>query len=223
MVRPKSVAEMLTQTEQNLSEKAYEALLKMLINREIPVNTCLQERRLAEILDISRTPVRDALNRLENEGFIGRAAGRTQVVKEFSTRELIETLNVRRTLEAEAARLSAGRVPRQELDDMEAQIRQLMADENPSSEKDWALDSQLHATMALYSENRLLVQYIETLRLKTRMFNLRQLPERFDAGHMEHLAIIEGLRSTNPVAAATAVSEHIDNVKESILYRLSII
>ena len=60
MVRPKSVAEMLTQTEQNLSEKAYEALLKMLINREIPVNTSLQERRLAEILDISRTPVRDA-------------------------------------------------------------------------------------------------------------------------------------------------------------------
>ncbi|WP_081742967.1 GntR family transcriptional regulator [Candidatus Sodalis pierantonius] len=69
--------------EQNLSVKAYDVLLNMLINRELPVNTVLPERRLAEMLTISRTPVRDALNKLENEGFIGRSGGRTLVVKEF--------------------------------------------------------------------------------------------------------------------------------------------
>ncbi|WAT06654.1 GntR family transcriptional regulator [Rouxiella badensis] len=107
----KRPADLIGEREQNLSTKAYEVLLNMLINRELPVNTVLQERRLAELLNISRTPVRDALNRLENEGFIIRAGGRTPVVKEFSIRELIETLHVRRTLESEAASLAAGRVP----------------------------------------------------------------------------------------------------------------
>ncbi|CRL45311.1 Bacterial regulatory proteins, gntR family [Sodalis glossinidius str. 'morsitans'] len=102
---------MMAGREQNLSAKAYDVLLNMLINRELPVNSILQERRLADMLMISRTPVRDALNKLENEGFIGRSGGRTLVVKEFSIRDLIETLHVRRTLEAEAVRLAAGRVP----------------------------------------------------------------------------------------------------------------
>lgn len=58
--------------EQNLSQKAYEIILNNIINRQFAVNTVLQERRLAEMLHISRTPVRNALSRLENEGFIAR-------------------------------------------------------------------------------------------------------------------------------------------------------
>lgn len=63
----KSTADFLGEREQNLSAKAYDAMLQMLISRELPANTVLQERRLAELLNISRTPVRDALTRLENE------------------------------------------------------------------------------------------------------------------------------------------------------------
>ncbi|CAJ0994014.1 hypothetical protein SODG_004485 [Sodalis praecaptivus] len=127
----KTTGEMMGEREQNLSVKAYDVLLNMLINRELPVNTVLQERRLAEMLAISRTPVRDALNKLENEGFISRSGGRTLVVKEFSIRELIETLHVRRTLEAEAARLAAGRVPAATLDAIEEGINALLAAADP--------------------------------------------------------------------------------------------
>lgn len=64
-------------SEQNLSQKAYEIILKKILDREFSVNTVLQERRLAEMLEISRTPVRNALNRLENEGFIEKKGSRT--------------------------------------------------------------------------------------------------------------------------------------------------
>ena len=214
-------SDLIGEREQNLGTKAYEVLLKMLINRELPVNTVLQERKLAELLNISRTPVRDALNRLENEGFITRAGGRTPVVKEFSIRELIETLHVRRTLESEAASLSAGRVPPAELDAIEAGIRKLLAEQNPSPQDDWEIDSRLHNALAQYSGNQLLTQYIESLRLKTRMFNLRQVPERFVSGHHEHLEIIAALRSGDADAARVAAAKHIDNVRESIVRRLS--
>lgn len=207
--------------ERNLSRKAYDIILQMIINRELPVNTVLQERRLAEMMDISRTPVRNALNRLENEGFIVRNGGRTPVVKEFSIQELIETLHVRRTLEGEAARLAAGRIPGDELDAIASQIKRLLSQDRPDPKEDWAVDTRLHDAIAHYSGNRLLKGYIQTLRLKTSMFNLRQVPERFVIGHNEHLAIIEALRNGQAEQARDLLIAHIDNVRESIIKRLS--
>ncbi|WP_230469584.1 GntR family transcriptional regulator [Gibbsiella quercinecans] len=207
--------------ERNLSRKAYDIILQMIINRELPVNTVLQERRLAEMMDISRTPVRNALNRLENEGFIVRNGGRTPVVKEFSIQELIETLHVRRTLEGEAARLAAGRIPGDELDAIARQIKRLLSQDRPDPKEDWAVDTRLHDAIAHYSGNRLLKGYIQTLRLKTSMFNLRQVPERFVIGHNEHLAIIEALRNGQAEQARDLLIAHIDNVRESIIKRLS--
>lgn len=217
----KSTSDLIGERDQNLSSKAYDVLLKMLINRELPVNTVLQERRLAELLNISRTPVRDALNRLENEGFITRSGGRTPVVKEFSIRELIETLHVRRTLESEAASLAAGKVPIAVLNEIEDSINKLLADESPDPHEDWEVDSRLHHALAQYSGNNLLMQYIESLRLKTRMFNLRQVPERFVSGHHEHLDIISALRNGDAEMARQAAARHIDNVRESLVRRLS--
>ena len=74
---------------QNLGETAYQTLLDMLIGRKLATNTVLQERPLADFLKISRTPLRYALNRLENEGFLDRTPGRALVVKAFSVRELV--------------------------------------------------------------------------------------------------------------------------------------
>ena len=54
--------------EKSLSQQIYDRLLTMLIQRELPAGTVLQERKLAEALDVSRTPAREALNRLETEG-----------------------------------------------------------------------------------------------------------------------------------------------------------
>jgi DNA-binding GntR family transcriptional regulator len=231
----KSTADFLGEREQNLSAKAYDAMLQMLINRELPANTVLQERRLAELLNISRTPVRDALTRLENEGLISRTAGRTLVVRQFSIRELVETLHVRRTLEAEAARMAAGRVPVAELDALEASVHRLLEAEVPNAKEDWAVDSQLHQMISHYSGNLLLTQYIETLRLKTRMFNLSVAPERFESAHQEHLAIvqalkkgyhehlaiIDALRAGDADAAQKAAAAHIDSVRQGIINRFS--
>jgi len=209
------------ENEPNLSRKAYDTLLQMIINRELPTNTVLLERKLAELLNISRTPVRNALTRLENEGFIVRNGGRTPVVKEFSIQELVETLHVRRTLEGEAARLAAGRISPAILDEITSQINVLLQQDIPDPNDDWAVDSRLHDAIAHYSGNRLLKDYIQSLRLKTRMFNLRQVPERFAIGHNEHLAIIAALRDNHPVEAQRLLMVHIDNVRESIIKRFS--
>ncbi len=65
------------------------------------------------------------------------------------------------------------------------------------------------------------MQYIGSLRLKTRMLNMRQVPECFIKGHHEHLAIIAALSASDAEAASAAGANHIDNVRHSIVRRLS--
>lgn len=217
---PKPATDTADEREASLSQVAYNALLDRLIRRQIPVGSVLQERRLAETLDMSRTPVREALNRLESEGFVTRKPGRVLVVKEFSTRELIETLYVRQILETESVGLATGRIPAAELDAAEAAIHALLAKSEPSADEDWEVDSRLHRTIAERSGNAVLAKMIHDLRVKTHMFNMDRVPERFEIGHREHLAIIDALRRGDRDAARAGIQTHIENVKLSIIEKL---
>lgn len=219
----KAVADPLEPREESLSQMAYNALLDQLIKREIPVGAVLQERRLGEALAISRTPVRDALNRLESEGFVTRKPGGVLVVKEFSTRELIETLHVRQILETEGVRLATGRIPVAELDAVEADIRALLSAAAPNAGRDWEIDSRFHSMIAARAGNAVLAKHIHDLRLKTHMFNMDRVPERFEIGHREHLAIIDALRREDREGARAGIHAHIENVKLSIIEKLSAI
>jgi len=214
-------AGLLDQNGRSLSRRAYDRILDMLIKREIPLGMVLQERRLAEILEISRTPIREALNRLETEGFVIRKPGRVLVVREISIRELIEILHVRKVLEADCITLAADTIPPSELDRVERAIRALLENPSPTAVEDWDVDEQFHGMIAQHTGNALLAKMVHDLRLKTHMFNLDRVPERFEAGHREHLDIIKALHAKNKDRAKAGIEQHIENVKHSIIQKLS--
>ncbi|WP_118136293.1 GntR family transcriptional regulator [Oceanicella sp. SM1341] len=203
------------------ADEAYERLLDMLLRHELTAETILHERRLAEFLEMSRTPVKDALLRLESEGLLTRSPGRGFAVRSFSVRELLEALHVRSVLEAEAARIAAERISPAELDRAEAEIRALLAAEAPSSEQDWEVDNRFHAMIALATGNAVLAETIQALRTRTYVFNKSRMPERFAVGHEEHLAIIGALRARDAQAARARAQEHIEAVRRSIIAKLS--
>ena len=207
--------------EQSLGQMAYDKLLDMLVRRDLPAGTVLHERRLAEMLDISRTPTREAMSRLETEGLIERQPGGMLVVKEFSLRELIEILHVRRLLERESVVLAAGRIADAVLEDLQGQIEALLAAGDPDAPGNWEVDRRFHELFADHSQNAILAKTIKDLRLKTQMFNLSRMPERFEAVHREHLAVVAALRAGDAAAAADAITAHLENFKLGIIRRLS--
>jgi DNA-binding GntR family transcriptional regulator len=214
-------ADLQEEKDRSLSRLAYDSVLDMLVRHELPLNTVLHERRLAESLNISRTPLREALSRLESEGFVSRMPGRVLVVRSLSTRELIETLHVRGLLEAEAAALAAGRVPPEELDRLEADIRSLLDTPDPRPEHDWDVDSRFHGMITRHGGNAVLAQLVEGFRIKTHMSNLKRVPERCAIGQREHLAVLDALRRADRTAARRGIEIHIENVKQSIIQTLS--
>lgn len=212
---------LVARREQSLGQMAYDRLLDMLVRRDLPAGTVLHERRLAEMLDISRTPTREAMSRLETEGLIERRSGGMLVVKEFSLRELIEILHVRRLLERESVMLAAGRIPDAALAELQAEIEALLAAGAPDAPGNWDVDRRFHELIADNSHNTVLAKTIRDLRRKTQMFNLSRMPERFEAVHREHLAVVAALRARDAAAAADAIDAHLENFKQGIIRRLS--
>lgn len=204
----------------SLSELAYEKLLDMLLSGELAAGVVLQERKLADSLNISRTPVREALNHLEAEGLVSRDVGRLMTVSRISVQNYIEILQVRKLLETEAAGLAAGYIEQTTAENIRNEIRKLMDTPNPTAAHHWAVDDLVHSTIAEAAGNKLLSDMIRDLRRRTHLFNTRRIPSRLKPGGNEHLALIDAILIGDAAKARALMTEHLDNVRLAIIDQL---
>lgn len=205
----------------NLSEHAYQQLLDMLLSGKLVAGETLQERRLAEALEISRTPIREALGRLESEGLVTRQAGRLMTVCQISVQTYIEILNVRKLLEIEAAGLAADkRIDKSIAEDIRQAIWRLMEMKSPSAAEHWAVDEMVHGTISSAADNKLLETMIRDLRRRTHIFNTKRIPGRLRPGALEHLALVDAVAAGEKAKARQLMAEHLDNVKAAIVDQL---
>src|SRR6266478_4014996 len=206
---------------QKLSVVAYGALLDMILRGTIAAGEPVTERLIAVRLGMSRTPVREAVRRLEGEGTLERQRGGALVVRPYSMEEFLHVLAVRRLLEGEAARLAAGKIAPSVIAEARARIARLrdegLGDVARQDDRDF------HTAIAAASGNPVLATTIGDLRKRTAMFRLGRLPERVDQVCDEHLAIVEALAAGDGEAARTAMQTHIDNVRAHLLQRLTAI
>ncbi len=205
----------------NLGDTAYLRLRQMIVSGELEAGARVLENDCAARLGISRTPVREAISRLTSEGLVRRPEGGTPVVHRISTDEIVEILHVRRLLEVEAARQAAGAPGRDALLRLRALFEGFLSGERPTAEAHSAADDELHERIAAMSGSRLLESLISDMRLKTRIFDKGSIPERFEPGCEEHIAIIDGIVSGDPERAQAAMKTHMDNVREGILNHLT--
>lgn len=201
----------------SLGELAYETLLDRMLSKELAPGTVLQERALGDDLQISRTPIREALTRLESEGFVTRHAGRLLTVREIPVQELMEIFHVRSILEVEGVALAAQRIPVEKLSELRSLFESQMTGPIPDGGNHWDADDLLHGSIADASGSKVLADLVRNLRRKTRMFSLKRMPERFIPGSEEHLAIIAALERRDTAAARAAMALHLENSKRSIL------
>jgi len=199
--------------DQSLTETAYEAILNRILDGSLKPGARLQERLLGEELSLSRTPVREALSRLENEGLVTRDQ-RVSIVRTITLQDFLEILHVRMLLETDAIGLSCGHIPVDELRQLKDRI---LAMKGASKADFAALDNDLHGTILNHSGNRTLAVIVAQLRKKTAMFNVGRIPERTGPVAEEHIAIIDALLANDADAARRAISAHLGNVRISIV------
>jgi len=202
---------------QSLSEVAYERLLGMLRSRHLKPNDLINGRQLARQLNVSRTPLREAIRRLEGEKMLERQSGGTLVVKPISIEDLLYICQVRRLVEGEAARRAAGRISVPDLVRLRSRYLALKARKNPIQAMQGAASRDLHRWIAEACGNPVLASIIVDLKNRSKLFRLG-VPERM--AYDEHLPIIDALIKGNGEEARAAMQRHIDALRTYALDRL---
>lgn len=204
-----------------LANQAYDALVDLILSRELKQGDQIQERILSLRLGVSRTPLREAMHRLEGERVLERKSSNRLFVRMVTLQELMETLYIRRMLESDAAARSAGKVPEAKLADLRLRIEALMKMNDPGNPLHQQLDSDLHGLITEHCGNELLASMIGDLRRMTRMFSLKRMEHRMVPVCEEHMAMIDALARGDAEAAAAETRRHIDAIRQSIMDVLS--
>lgn len=179
----------------------------------------VSEKELAEEFGISRTPVREALVRLLEQGLIQSHTGRGFIVRNLSLKEIEDLYTLREGLEVLAIRLAMPKLDQQK-------IRRLktILEASPAliAEYDIAqfneIDSQFHENIIAYSGNELLIKTCSTLQMQIKL--VRQYtfvnPKNIDETYNQHLEILDYIMAGDKMNACQSLSNHILNSLETI-------
>lgn len=198
-----------------LKDKVYEALKEAITSMDIYTTAeppRLDERKLAEELGVSRTPVREAISRLEQEGLVQTIPRRGAFVVRKTKREILEMICVWAALEGMAARLATKHATDKEL----ASLRKLFTTFDDSDEAGAQIDEysetniEFHQAIMRLSKCKLLLQIAEGLFMHMRSIRSQTIKERNRASQsiIDHMRIIEALESRNTDLAERLVREH---------------
>ncbi len=196
---------------------AYELILKAIDIGDYRPGDRLVESELAERFGMSRTPIREALQRLETQSIL-RRDGRSLIVASLDHNQLAELYVVRGELEGLAAALAARHATAEEvrvLRDLVAQDRAHVGDPEALARANRRFHKQLH----LASHNRYLVQQLELVHRTMALLATTSLAAegRSAAALDEHARIVEAIAAGDPEAARAALRTHISRAFETRL------
>lgn len=205
-------------TPKPLAQEAHQRIISMIFEGALKSGDLLQEAALGEIFGMSRTPVREAIKRLESEG-LAVVEGRFTRLRSVQPEDVEEIFLLRLELEPFVAR-SAVRLPPAQIDAMEARVRHLMASDPSANDLQRQTDHDFHLMLGQNSGNLAITQTISALQRRTCIFDHSQVPDRFLRGCEEHLAILDAIRSGNAEAVEAALRRHLIHARDAVLDRL---
>ncbi len=203
-----------------LSDRAYVAIREAILTLKIRPGQLVAIGDLADQLRISRTPVREALLRLEKEGLVSINPRKGAYATSISVDDVKEIFELRIVLEAYAARVAAPRLTAAD----HAHLRNILSaseaafqagDEIHAAD----LGRQLHDLLVHTVHNRRLVAYLDNLDghyTRLRRFAVT-LPGRFERSHEQHKALVAALESGNGEAAGRIMEDHQASVRDEVL------
>ena len=205
-------------------ERAYRETRGRILDGRYRPGAPLSELRLAETYGMSRTPVREALSRLHQEGWVERIPSRGYFVARVTLRAIQDSFEVRRLLEGAAAAAAARVATPHELDELD-RLLAVEAELNPGSLAATAsANRQFHQTIAAASHNQLaaeLIAHCMATMDRVLALGVNALP-LMRGTNAEHQAIVDAIRRRDAGAARQAMEEHLDRCAQLLrdaLYR----
>ena len=202
--------------KKSLKQQAYDEIKRKIVTCEYAPNTLLNEELLREELHVSRTPIRDALSRLEQKGLITILPKKGIMVSSLSINDINMVFEVRMMYEPYALLHYGSRIPYSVL----THSYELLSDLDAMSE-DWAFfqaDDAFHAAVVQAIGNRFLLQtyeWIQDQNLRVRVMTGQTSAPRLEDTSKEHTRILEACLKKDWSEAASAMKDHLINSKNA--------
>lgn len=212
------ISEIPKANRERIADMVYGVLRRAIVRHELAPGTHLSVPALTEQFGVSRTPVREAVQRIVREGLATEAPHRGAFVTEFRAPELEPLYEVRQALEVLAARLAARRAQPSDVarlqEILEAQEQALGADD---IERHVDADIGFHAAMLATARNPALTEMLAQVygRIRSAML-IRVSPTGPEQALEDHRAILRAVADGDPDAAAHAARQHMDRALERL-------
>ncbi|ABP67802.1 GntR family transcriptional regulator [Caldicellulosiruptor changbaiensis] len=207
-----------------LREIVFEKLRDMIVNGDLRPGERLMEIKLAEMLGVSRTPIREAIRKLELEGLVVMLPRKGAYVADISKKEIMDVLEIRAALDKLAAGLATQRMTKTEKEE----LKKVLA----SFEKNFKLgniegmitdDIRLHDIIYIGAKNEKLQHIINNLREQITRFRIIYLKEIYRKNEKlldEHREIVDAILSGDIEKAQKMAEEHIKNQEMELIKSL---
>jgi DNA-binding GntR family transcriptional regulator len=207
------------------SDRVYDFLKDEILSQNLPPGERLLERIITRTVNVSRTPVREAFRRLEQEGLVVRSHQGGVQVTELSPGSLNDVSEIRAMIEAYACELACERIQPEAIGELEEIIQQarVVLDNfhvNPTAQvnKLSILNTRFHDTIYRAANNDYLIKILDVVRLpilRFRPFSLMDERHRRVSWH-EHKLMIDLLKSKNTAKLKQLIMKHVRDVNQAV-------
>lgn len=208
---------------QPLRDMVFDVLMNAIMQGQLSPGERLLEVQLADEMGVSRTPVREAIRRLELEGFVVMVPRKGAYVAGLSIDDVESVYEIRTALETLAVRLAAQRMEAadyEQLDELAGKMQQTWQEGDVDN---WVnLDARFHELLYTFSRNERLISMMSNIMeqlSRYRIISLANVEVRQNSLN-EHQTLIEALKRRDSDAAADAAAHHIENTKQSLVNML---
>lgn len=206
-----------------LHEQVAQRLRQMLVEGRIAPGAKLNERELAELLNVSRTPLREAIKMLAAEGLVELLPNRGAIALSLTEADVLNTFEVMAGLEAQSGELAAQRITPEELAEIQAMHYEMMA---AYTRRDlstyYSLNARIHDAISAAAKNPVLATVYQQVnaRLQALRFRSNQDGEKWTRAMKEHEKMIEALAARDPAAMREVLLTHLANKRDVVLEQL---
>ena len=203
-----------------LRDVVFQTLRQAILRGELEPGERLMEIHLANRLGVSRTPIREAIRKLELEGLVVMIPRRGAIVASITEKDLKDVLEVRRTLEIMAGEMACERITPELLEQLKSageEFRRLKDTNDFTSLAE--VDVKFHDVIYAATDNQRLITILNNLREQMYRYRLEYLKDTgsHERLHTEDYEIYEAIRKGDKVSASAAIGRHIDNQRDAIL------
>lgn len=208
------------QNHRPLREIVYEELKRQILVGEIAPGTRMMEVELADVMGVSRTPVREAIRKLEKEGLVTIEPRKGAYASNVSIKDMVDVLEVRQGLEGMAAAIASGKITEtQKTELLQVVEKYKTAVASANIDEIIKYDEEFHSMIISISGNKTLMQVFSTVQELALRFRYIYYDDfnRYESMPREHQLIEEAIMSGDSEKARVAAGDHVSKLKEFIL------